>query len=262
MRPRRGSSAPARSLRDLRILPGLVGGRIRLERFLLELDEARTRGGWREAGVLAARLLYRHVQRPVTLTEEYLFDRRLGIDTRGRRVVSGEVVAAARHKDGTDFETSSPRRLRRILASLPLAPEDFTFIDLGCGKGGALAVASLHGFRRVIGIELDSALAATALANAEVLSARSQGEVTVLQGDVCEFRFPADPTVLYMFNPFGQGTMGSVVASLTDSLRQDRRPVFVVYVHPVHHDVWERSDSFRTLRRDPRWDLYAADDAA
>ncbi len=237
--------------------------RIRLRRFVLDTREAHRRGGLREAVPRVGQLIYRQVHRPVAFAREYTFDRRHGLDTRGWRVVDAEAVARSRHRDGTDFEPTPVWELQQILDSLPsMDPADFTFIDLGCGKGGTLAVAALRGFRRVVGIEFDSQLADAARANAEVMGARTGGEIEVVEGDVSTYRFPPEPTLIYLFNPFGAGTMRSVADALATSVGERPRPVFVVYVHPLHRQVWDQLSAFRPVRSGRRWVLYSTADAA
>lgn len=48
--------------------------------------------------------------------------------------------------------------LRQILDRLPLDFEEYTFIDLGSGKGRALLIASEYPFRAVVGVELSPKL--------------------------------------------------------------------------------------------------------
>jgi SAM-dependent methyltransferase len=233
--------------------------RVRLQRFVLDTRQAHRRGGLREAVPLATQLIYRQVHRPVAFAREYNFDRRHGLDTRGWRVVDAEAVAGSQHRDGTDFEPIPVWELHRVLEALPsVDPSEFTFIDLGCGKGGTLAVAALRGFRRVVGVEFDSQLAAAARTNARVMGARTGTEIEVIEGDVSTYRFPAEPTVVYLFNPFGAGTMGSVAASLAASLQEWPRPVFVLYVHPLHRQIWDELPTLTPIRSNRRWVLYSA----
>jgi predicted RNA methylase len=69
----------------------------------------------------------------------------------------------AEHGDGVAYSPTPSRLFLRILCSLPVRrPAAFTFIDLGCGTGRTLLLAADHGYGRVIGVELDPALAADA----------------------------------------------------------------------------------------------------
>lgn len=244
-------------------MESLTDARVRFQRFVLDVRRVRREKGLSHAVQVMVRLVYRQLYRPVALAREYRFDRRTGLTTRGWQVISAEAMARARHPDGTDFEPTPVRELSRILDSLPpIDRSEFTFIDLGCGKGGTLAVAALRGFRRVIGVELDTQLVAVARANAEVVAERSRGRIEIVEEDASTYRFPPEPTVLYLFNPFGEGTMRSVAESLAASHRERPRPLLVVYVHPLYREVWDRLSAWQLLREGRRWVLYGTTDVA
>jgi hypothetical protein len=44
--------------------------------------------------------------------------------------------------EGNDYLPIEPERFKRVLASLDITFEDFTFVDFGSGKGRALLLAS------------------------------------------------------------------------------------------------------------------------
>src|ERR1700747_1686179 len=81
---------------------------------------------------------------------------------------------------------------------------DFTFIDLGSGKGRTLLMASDYPFRRIVGVELLPALHQIAEENLAKYASESQkcSALEAICGDATDFPFPAEPTLLYLFNPF------------------------------------------------------------
>ena len=217
-----------------------------LDRFTTEVGRARRTSGL--PGVLrtTARLVGRQLRRPLDYGREYALDRRYGLDTRGRRKIAADTLVRGEHRDGVDFESTPPPSWRKVLRELRLEdPGDFTFVDLGCGKGFVLALAALHGFGRVVGVELDPDLAGKARANAQVLTARTSSQVEVVEGDATSFGLPSEPTVVYMYNPFGPQTMRDVVRAVDRSLVERPRPLFVVYVNPLHRHVWDESSTLR-----------------
>jgi len=234
-----------------------------LERFTTEVGRAhRTRG---LIGVIGTtgRLVGRQVRRPLDYGREYALDRRYGLNTRGRRKIAAETLDRGEHRDGVDFESTPPPSWRRVLRALPLDdPGAFTFVDLGCGKGFVLALAALHGFGRVVGVELDPDLAQKAQANAQVLSERTSREVEVIEGDATSFDLPTEPSVIYLYNPFGPQTMRDVVRRVDRSLAQQPRPLFVAYVNPLHHHVWDESSTLRRLAGNRHWAVYGPPDVS
>jgi SAM-dependent methyltransferase len=228
-----------------------------LDRFTTEVGRARRTSGL--PGVLrtTARLVGRQLRRPLDYGREYALDRRYGLDTRGRRKIAADTLVRGEHRDGVDFESTPPPSWRKVLRELSLAdPGDFTFVDLGCGKGFVLALAALHGFGRIVGVELDPGLAGRARVNAEVLSARTSSAVDVVEGDASAFELPPEPTVVYMYNPFGPQTMRDVARRVDRSLAERPRPVFVVYVNPLHRHVWDESSTLRLRTGNRHWAVY------
>src|ERR1019366_9273060 len=66
---------------------------------------------------------------------------------------------------GARYQPSEPSLFHQILQCLPVAPDGFTFIDLGSGKGRTLLMASAYPFRRIVGVELLAELDAIARQN-------------------------------------------------------------------------------------------------
>src|SRR5664279_1630611 len=124
-----------------------------------------------------------------------------------------------------------PSLFAQILQDLPIALDGFTFIDLGSGKGRTLLMASAYPFRRIVGVELLAELDAIACQNI----ARFRGDqqkcfaLESHAGDARDFAFPAEPIVLYLFNPFPEATLRTVLMNLRKSLKDSPRPGYVLY---------------------------------
>jgi SAM-dependent methyltransferase len=140
---------------------------------------------------------------------------------------------------------SQPSIIRAALATLPALPS-FTFIDLGCGKGRPLLVASEFPFRAAIGVELSAALAQSARRNLElyVRNVVPDCDLKVEVGDAAAFNFPAGDLCVFLYNPFGAEVMQRVVSNLEHILQNEARRVFVVYYNPVHGACWDASPFF------------------
>jgi hypothetical protein len=117
--------------------------------------------------------------------------------------------------------------------------QDFTFIDLGSGKGRTLLMASDYPFRRIVGVELLPALHVIALENLSRYHAESQKCFTLqaICSDAVEFVFPDEPVVLFLFNPFPETGLRKVIGNLEKSLNVKPRPVFVLYHNPLLANV-------------------------
>jgi SAM-dependent methyltransferase len=192
-------------------------------------------------------------------------DLRLGIGT-GRStaepILDPAVVASARHRDSVAYSPTPVHQFRKILRSLPVpAPAAFTFVDLGCGKGRTLLLAADHGFGRVVGVEFDPELAATARRNAagcDLVTRSTSGAVEVVCGDAARYEFPLEPIVVFLFNPFGEDTLRAVVDQIEQSLALWPRPFVFAYFNPMHEEVLDGSTTLRAAMRNSRWCVYTA----
>jgi len=56
------------------------------------------------------------------------------------------------------YQPTEPGPFAEMIASLPMDLGEFTFVDVGSGKGRTLLMASEYPFRRIVGVELLPAL--------------------------------------------------------------------------------------------------------
>src|SRR5712691_3632887 len=70
------------------------------------------------------------------------FDREFGVDTVGQLGLAALDVVGDNRDHGEFYLGSDPAVVREAIAALPIAHEDFAFVDYGSGKGRALLLAS------------------------------------------------------------------------------------------------------------------------
>jgi len=135
---------------------------------------------------------------------------------------------------------------------------DFTFIDLGSGKGRTLLLASDYPFRRIVGVELLPALHHIAQENLQKYSSESQKcfALESICADATAFPFPVEPTVLYLFNPFPDSGLKRMLVNLEQSLQQSPRPVYVLYHNPLLERVISESAAFTKLGGTHQYSIY------
>ena len=161
---------------------------------------------------------------------------------------------------GGQYQPSEPALFRDIINSLPVPAETFTFIDLGSGKGRTLLMAASFPFRRIIGMELLEELNVIAVQNISRYHTDDQRCFAIEShaGDARYFEFPADPTVLYLFNPFPRHIWREVLANLHASLVAAPRPIFVIYHNPVHEDIPNSQSWLHERKRTHQFVIYEA----
>lgn len=145
-------------------------------------------------------------------------------------------------------------------AGTPLDLRDFTFIDLGSGKGRTLLMASDYPFRRIVGVELLPSLHRTAQENLSKYTSESQKcfALESICGDATTFAFPDEPLVVFLFNPFGESGMRRVVGSLEQSVSAHPRPVYVLYHNPLLEHVLSETKFLRKLGGTHQYSVFMA----
>jgi SAM-dependent methyltransferase len=121
---------------------------------------------------------------------------------------------------------------------------DHAFIDIGCGKGRPMIVATEFPFRQVIGYDFAVRLVDVANRNAQIVARRFPRRVPMRAyvADALEFDFPPGKLVVYLFNPFGLKTMTRLLANLVAAHERGSVEAFsVVSCHPVCADVFDSS---------------------
>lgn len=157
---------------------------------------------------------------------------------------------------GRGYQPTDPQIFREMMEHVSADLSQYTFIDLGSGKGRALLLAREYPFVRFVGMELLPELHAVAQQNVQRLPAEEQGRFELLCGDARAFAFPAGPIFLYLFDPFPAPILVVVIANLERSVQESPRPVLIGYQNPVSERVIAASPRFRKLGGTMQWALY------
>ncbi len=161
-------------------------------------------------------------------------DLKLGIDTQDWRPRSFHTRACA---DGTSYQPVTKLEMEKVL---DYVTHEDTFVDVGCGKGRVVCfVASKVACQGVIGIEIDSALAAIAQQNAVRTNARTP--IRIVQEDAASMS-DNQGTVYFLFNPFGERTLQKFLDRLSASLKEAPRDVCILYINPVYAHLLDKTE--------------------
>lgn len=114
-----------------------------------------------------------------------------------------------------------------------------SLIDFGSGKGRIMVVAAHYGFKSITGIDFSEALCAEAEMNIEKIKPFSPSvNFKILCDDVVNYAIKNDDNVFFFFNPFDDVVMLQVVKNILFSLKQKPRKVIVVYINPLHKEIF------------------------
>lgn len=170
---------------------------------------------------------------------EWKFERKLGIQTIQIKNLDGLTLASGNGHNAHHYQGASYYFLNKLFSKINTDRENNGFIDFGCGKGRALILAAQYGFKNIYGVELAKELCGEADANIQrVKHAFPDAQFHICFADAAHFDIPDQINVFYFFNPFPAIVMRSVLINIEKSLDRKLRKVYVVYVNPVHAEVF------------------------
>jgi SAM-dependent methyltransferase len=157
------------------------------------------------------------------------WDRKYGVDTAGQIDLVDIDVIGPNKADGYASVATSPRAFAFLSAFFPDDKKQFTFVDVGCGKGRVLMLAGLQGFDRVIGVEFAPLLCEVAKKNLDGFSGRRPAEWSVVNADAATIDLPLDgPLLIYSFNPFNAEVWRQFVPVLLRARKIGKHPLRLI----------------------------------
>jgi len=180
--------------------------------------------------------------RPYFATEPWLFEQMM------------QAVALSIQQSALSIQSSANTEGTRGSAGL----KDFTFIDLGSGKGRVLLMASDYPFNRIIGVEFMPELHRAAQKNIASYSSGTQQcrQVEAVCMDARDFQVPLGPLVAYLFNPFSESTFAQVLENLRQSIEQEPRLVYVAYRFTEFENLLARESWLEKIVGAEQWAVY------
>src|SRR5690348_10063421 len=156
-------------------------------------------GKIRETGIRnASEFVARHLRYSVCIYLGNRWDRKNKVDTCGQIELFSLDVVGPNRDLGSAAVSTSPRTFAFLSRYFPSNRSDFSYIDVGSGKGRTLLLASDYGFRRVVGVEFAEALCSIALRNVEAYrAASSKRSIEVVHADATQFDLPPGNLLIY-----------------------------------------------------------------
>jgi SAM-dependent methyltransferase len=182
------------------------------------------------------------------------FDERHGVDTSG--LIGGGELRSGHKNDvfNTAYYGMAPSRFQWVMGQWTAdqthaALENYSFVDLGCGKGRAVMMAAEFGFREVVGVELHARLAGIAETNVAAWTAagRAVCPVRIVCQDATEFVFPDGACLLYLFNPFAAPVMKRLIERIEADFSGRPGMLDLIYFNPESGHLLEAHGGFELL---------------
>ncbi len=155
-------------------------------------------------------------------------------------VVSIEDLGLAADRASQHMDGGGPL-LADLLRQLNISADD-TVLDLGSGKGGAMATLAQFPFQQVDGVEICLPLAEAARRNLAKLKLTN---CRVIAADATTLTDLERYTYIFMYNPFPEPVLRTVLANIVASLRRAPRRMRLIYSNPLCEKEILASGSFK-----------------
>jgi predicted RNA methylase len=158
----------------------------------------------REAGISeTAGFMKRQVRYQICSFFSAQWDRKYGVDTSGQIDLTDIDVVGPNKLSGYASVATSPHAFAFLSAFFPPDWKEFTFVDIGSGKGRVLMLAALRGFDTILGVEFAPLICQIAERNLAHFSGRRPAKWSVVNADASTVDLPLGvPLLIYSFNPF------------------------------------------------------------
>jgi hypothetical protein len=193
--------------------------------------------------------------------EDQWFDLPRNIRTSGNVSLLRVGIAAEEIHDSELYVPARPAHIRQALRAMPVQDvSDFSYVDLGSGKGRTLFIAAELPFKEIIGVEISRVLHEQACANVRCFRSWTRGckHITPVYGNAKHFVFPDGKMVLYLFNPFGAATMRCVLSNLDASLTRNPRHVIIILLWPRYGDQVAALQGMHLRRETKEYQIFEA----
>lgn len=180
------------------------------------------------------------------------FDKKYGVVTSGVTESSDAGIADETARSlAVGYVPTREVVIRHVLNNTTkgLDLNEYSFVDLGCGKGRTLIVAAQLPFKEVIGVELSPLHCEVAETNVERYLSDGTQQLLCRNIRVCcvnavDFVFPNTNLLIYMYRPF----LGPVFKHVAENLRRFQAAsghrVLIAYSCPVEELMLEEYAGF------------------
>jgi tRNA G46 methylase TrmB len=152
-----------------------------------------------------------------TKVDDKNYDKRNSTDT-ANHIINAELEMhdSEAQKHATFYRTTSERFICYLIRHLDINYQEYDFVDIGCGKGRVLLVASNFPFRSICGIELSKPAFKIAEKNIETYRGAGQKcfNMYIRNVDARYFEPCIANTVYYIYEPFDADTLDAVLTKI------------------------------------------------
>lgn len=206
------------------------------------------RGLWKTV-IFGSRRVLGVSTRPDVREIQHPLDLQHGIQTSGVLFRKEGSDRHAYHGIAPSIFREACRRWQKFLPEEIHSIKEYNFVDLGCGMGRALLLASEMSFRQVEGVEFDGELIRIAQENIRkwVTSGLAGCPIVIHHMDALEYAIPHPPVLVFLYNPFGEKILEAVLRRLSTMRRESGSTIDILYIHPKHDYLLGDRSKFELL---------------
>ncbi|MFW2333109.1 class I SAM-dependent methyltransferase [Ilumatobacter sp.] len=193
------------------------------------------------------------------------FDAEHGVETSAIVLPAALGITGASAEHAVEYSPTAVKSFYFMMRRIGIDPSRYVFVDIGCGKGLVMLLASDFRFQKVVGVEASAQLCEVARSNMAVYESPSQQcmNLELYEGDATAFPMPENNTVYYLCNPFGPVVLDTFLDRLEESLSACPRDVLLVYDYPEpaypvldRHPILRQVENYETISPDYTWCYY------
>jgi hypothetical protein len=157
------------------------------------------------------------------------------VDTSGQIDLENLEVIGENRSFGHSVVHTSPQTFSFLARLFPAEKSNYTFIDVGCGKGRVVLLASQLGFKQVIGVEFSPWAAGIAVDNIRTFRGNRAGlgSCSIVVADALEYQLPNEPLVLYFCTPFEPQLSERFFGRVVELFERNRKPIRICMVASI-----------------------------
>jgi SAM-dependent methyltransferase len=176
---------------------------------------------------------------------DYVFDFTYGTDTVNQVELDNLYIQSKNRTRGERYALSPAKAFNKLMNTLSF-PHNSVFVDLGCGKGKMLLMASQYGFKRIVGVEFSEKLCECARNNISIYKKKTgmSADIDVVFSDVVDYKIKDDENLFYLFNPFDEDILINVLRNIAVSFERKHREIYFIYYCPFHGKIIEQEKHF------------------
>jgi len=173
-----------------------------------------------------------------TIQHEIRGEKKYGINTirlndLKKLSLKGEINSAENYQGANYY------LLENVFEHLQNINATHNILDFGCGKGRVMVVAAYYDFLKITGVEFARELCDVARKNiAPVQQIFPEKIFNVTHANAVDYKIEIDTNVFFFFNPFNEVVMLAVVKNILQSLKENPREAYIVYINPAHKEIF------------------------